>query len=132
MTIAIMLGLLIAPFLILTGLERVLPRAAIVAPLRGRIGLALVFLFTATGHFIRTEPMVEMLPPLVPARMTIVQVTGALEFAAALGLLVSRPAVVRMTGICLIISWWQFSRTMSRPRSPGPASGATAWARGFC
>ena len=31
--------------------------------LRGRIGVALVFGFTALGHFVRTAEMTPMLPP---------------------------------------------------------------------
>jgi hypothetical protein len=31
-------------------------------PLRGRIGIALVFVFTAIGHFVKTSEMTQMLP----------------------------------------------------------------------
>ena len=103
MTIAIMLGLLVAPYLISTSLGRIWPPAEVAVQLRGRIGLALVFLFTAIGHFVRTGPMVQMLPPSVPARTAIVYFTGGLELAAAVGLLVPWPRVVRLTGIGLIV-----------------------------
>ena len=102
MTIAIMLGLLLTPYLILTGLARIRPQAAIPVQLRGRIGLASVFLFTAMGHFVRTEPMAQMLPPWMPGRTAVVYSTGVLEIAGAIGLLVPWPAIVRLTGICLI------------------------------
>lgn len=48
------------------------------------IGLGLLFLFTASGHFLQTEAMAQMLPPWVPARETLVYLTGVLEFAIAL------------------------------------------------
>jgi uncharacterized membrane protein len=60
------------------------------------IGLGLLFLFTAIGHFVQTEPMAQMLPPWVPQRILLVHLTGILEFAIALGFLV--PKFRRFTG----------------------------------
>ena len=54
----------------------------------GAIGLALLFLFTGSGHFLQTEPMAEMLPPWIPARVALVYATGVLEFALAIGFLI--------------------------------------------
>lgn len=52
--------------------------------------LALLFLFTASGHFMMADAMVQMLPPWVPARLPLVWATGVLEIAIAIGLLVPR------------------------------------------
>ena len=51
----------------------------------GRVGICLVFLFTAVGHFFKTEEMVPMLPPFVPARRALIYLSGAVEvlFAVA-------------------------------------------------
>lgn len=49
-------------------------------------GLGLVFLFTASGHFVQTESMTQMLPPWVPARRLLVYATGVVEIAIALAL----------------------------------------------
>lgn len=68
---------------------------------RGRISLALLFLFTSLGHFATTREMAEMLPPWVPNRVAIVYVTGVLEMAGAVGLLI--PRFSRAAGICLLI-----------------------------
>jgi uncharacterized membrane protein len=68
---------------------------------RGRVSLALVFVFTGLGHFIQSEPMARMLPPWVPARTGIICLTGLLEWAGAVGLLVPRAA--RAAGICLLL-----------------------------
>jgi uncharacterized membrane protein len=68
----IMLALMIGPYLVTRS------RSA------GAIGLGLLFVFTGSGHFLQTEPMVQMLPPWVPARLTLVQLTGVLEFVIAL------------------------------------------------
>jgi len=46
-------------------------------------GVGLLFLFTASGHFVQTAAMVEMLPPWVPAREALVIATGLLEIAIA-------------------------------------------------
>jgi len=76
MVIAVMLGLLIGPYLILTAVTRVWGTIRIEPHLRGRISLAIVFVFTGHGHFIMTEPMAQMLPPWVPMRMPIIYITG--------------------------------------------------------
>lgn len=44
--------------------------------------------------------MVQMIPPFVPARETIVYLTGVLEIAGAIGLLI--PQLQRITGYALI------------------------------
>ncbi len=67
---------------------------------RGRISLALLFLFTGLGHFVNPEPMAAMLPSWVPARVPIIYLTGVLEWAGAIGLLVRRYS--RAAGICLL------------------------------
>ena len=100
MVIAVMLGLLIGPYLILTAVTHVWGTIRIEPHLRGRISLAIVFVFTGLGHFIMTEPLAQMLPPWVPMRMPIIYITGVVELAAAACLLV--PRLCRLTGIYLI------------------------------
>lgn len=56
-------------------------------------GVGLLFLFTASGHFIQTGPMVQMLPSWVPARELLVYATGVLEIAIALALFSDRSRV---------------------------------------
>jgi uncharacterized membrane protein len=53
-------------------------------------GLGLLFLFTASGHFVQTGPMVQMLPGWVPAREALVYATGVLEIAIGLALFFPR------------------------------------------
>jgi uncharacterized membrane protein len=94
--------ILIALIAILTGAYGVL---AVVAPQmddkrRGRISVALLFVFTGLGHFVNPEPMAAMLPPWVPARVPMIYATGLLEWAGAVGLLVPRYA--RAAGLCLL------------------------------
>lgn len=101
MIVLLMLGILVVPYLLLTAAGAVWPDLAVEPQLRGRIGLSLLFLFTASGHFARTRPMSEMLPAWVPGRVAIVYGTGVLEIAGAIGLLV--PSTSRAAGICLLI-----------------------------
>lgn len=98
--ILFMLGLLFGIYLILTAAVALSPRLATPLDLRGRIALAAVIAFAASGHFVQTEPMSQMLPPWVPMRVPIIWGTGVLELAIAAALLVSRLA--RPTGIFLI------------------------------
>jgi uncharacterized membrane protein len=99
--IALILGLLFGTYIVLT-IAGLLPgRLQLSSSLRGRIALSLVFLVTGFSHFFQTEAMTAMLPPSVPGRVAIIYVTGILELAAAVGLLL--PGLYRAAGICLIL-----------------------------
>ena len=67
-----------------------------------RTGLAAMLLFTATAHFtpIRHD-LVKMIPPVFPAPMMLVYLTGMLEIVGAVGILIRRfrPAA----GVCLVL-----------------------------
>jgi len=77
------------------------------------IGLGILFIFTGIGHFIQAEPMAQMLPPWVPQRTLLVYLTGALEFAIAVGFLV--PKSTRFTGWLRSQCWYcSFQRTSTR------------------
>jgi uncharacterized membrane protein len=66
----------------------------------GVIGLVLVFLLTASAHFLMPQALAAMLPPFVPARLPIVYLTGVLEIALALG--IALPATRRLAGLAAI------------------------------
>jgi uncharacterized membrane protein len=53
-------------------------------------GLGMLFLFTASGHFLQAGGMVQMLPAWVPARLELVHATGVLEIAIALAVFTRR------------------------------------------
>ena len=66
-----------------------------------RVGLAVMFLFTAVAHFNRMRPdMVEMVPPSVPNPELMVTITGICEILGAIGLLI--PRTRRVAAIALI------------------------------
>jgi uncharacterized membrane protein len=68
--------------LVQLGLKR--ERSAAAAPL----GMALLFLFSASGHFLLTDAMAQMLPSAFPWRIMLIYVTGAVELAVAFAFLV--------------------------------------------
>lgn len=52
-------------------------------------GLAVMFLFTSIAHFNRLRhDLARMIPPLFPAPLAIVYVTGILEILGAIGLMI--------------------------------------------
>ena len=81
--------------------ERLWGRGRLTPNLRGRVALALLFAFTGLGHFVRTGPMAEMLPSWVPARHALIILTGVLEWAGAVGVLL--PGTVRAAGTSLFL-----------------------------
>ncbi len=86
MTIIVLLVLMMGPYATARFLLAVLHVR--LDPARAAVfGLALLFAFTGVGHFVQTEPMVQMLPPWVPTRTLLVYATGFLEFAIAAGFL---------------------------------------------
>jgi len=92
--IAIILTLLLLPYWTLMPTN-------ISEGLRGRIGVSLVFAFTAIGHFVKTSEMIQMLPSWMPMRIPLIYVTGIFELLAATAILI--PSASRHAGIALCI-----------------------------
>jgi uncharacterized membrane protein len=66
-----------------------------------RVGLAIMFLFTATAHFTpMRKDLARMVPPALPRPELLVAVTGVLEVAGAVGLLI--PSTATLSAYCLI------------------------------
>ncbi|MFC9975065.1 DoxX family membrane protein [Spirillospora sp. NPDC127200] len=68
-----------------------------------RVGVAVMFLLTTFAHFfpkLRAD-LVEMVPPNLPHPGLLVTITGVLEFAGAVGMLI--PATARWAAGCLIV-----------------------------
>lgn len=78
-----------------------------VAPLRDwaastRVGLAVMFCFTAAAHFNSMRPdLIAMVPPAVPNPELVVSLTGVCEVLGAIGLLV--PRTRRIAALALIV-----------------------------
>ena len=56
--------------------------------LSGRIAMSVMLLFTAVGHFAFTKGMSMMIPDFVPSRIAVIYITGVIEIAAAIALLI--------------------------------------------
>ncbi len=56
--------------------------------LAGNMGMAVMLVFTAIGHFVFKEGMAKMLPGKVPFRQTIILATGFLEMLLGIGLVI--------------------------------------------
>ena len=100
MILLALLGILIGSYALLTTVAWVRGVGRPDNQLRGRASLALLFLFTGLGHFVQTDAMAQMLPTWVPMRVTVIYVTGLLEWAGAIGLLL--PGFSRVAGLCLV------------------------------
>lgn len=67
-----------------------------------RVGLAVMFLFTAAAHFNRMrDDLIAMVPPALPYPEHLVTFTGVCEILGAIGILI--PRVRRWAGIGLIL-----------------------------
>lgn len=67
----------------------------------GRYALVILFLFTAASHFTSMKhDFVAMIPEPLPRGLWVVYLTGVLEIAGAIGLLI--PQFRRVAAICLI------------------------------
>lgn len=68
-----------------------------------RFALAIMFLFTATTHYLpATRPdLVRMVPPMLPFPEHLVTLTGILELAGAIGLLI--PRTTSLAAYCLAV-----------------------------
>ena len=92
--------------IVVTGLARVAGLLG-VASLRdwaacARVGLAVMFVFTAVAHFNNMRPdMIAMVPPWVPNAALAVTLTGIAEILGAIGLLV--PRTRRIAAVALIL-----------------------------
>lgn len=67
----------------------------------GNVGMSVMLLFTALGHFMFSKGMAQMLPPFVPYRVPLVWITGVIEVAAAIGLMI--PSFRHLTALWLIL-----------------------------
>jgi uncharacterized membrane protein len=101
MQLVFLLLLLVVPYLLLTLAGQWMAGFSMAPTTRARVGLSLFFIFTALGHFIRTEEMSAMLPPVVHYRTEIIYLTGVLELLGAVGVWI--PRLMRAAGLCLIL-----------------------------
>lgn len=69
--------------------------------LSARIAMAIMLVFTAIGHFVFTKGMAMMIPDFIPAKESLVYLTGLYEILLAVGLLI--PQFKTLSGWALIL-----------------------------
>ena len=69
--------------------------------LAGVIAMSVMLVFISIGHFVYTKGMLMMIPGFIPFRKELVYITGIIEVAAAVGLLI--PGLRIMTAWFLIV-----------------------------
>jgi uncharacterized membrane protein len=73
-------------------------------PVALRGGLAAMFTLTGVAHFVgMREELIAMVPPFLPAPELLVTITGLLELAGAVGLLIPRTAAWAAGGLTLML-----------------------------
>jgi len=94
-----------------------------------RWSLAIMFLFTAVAHFTRTRAdLIRMVPPSLPRPGLLVTITGLLEFAGAIGLMI--PALAAPSAyalILLLIAMFPANLRAARERLPVAGRIAMPW-----
>lgn len=70
-------------------------------PFLARIAMSCMLVFTGIAHFFMAKGMMQMLPESVPFRLEMVYLTGVLEIAGAIGLLIK--SLAKLSGWCLIL-----------------------------
>ena len=98
----VVLAILLASWLLLRGAGAVGVRELASWRDSGRWALALMLIFTASAHFTSTRhDLVKMVPDWVPYQDGVIFLTGILEIAGAIGILL--PHTRRVAGICLCL-----------------------------
>ena len=73
-------------------------------PVALRGGLAAMFVLTGVAHFVgMRDELIAMVPSFLPAPEIIVTITGLLELAGAVGLLIPRTAALAAGGLTLLL-----------------------------
>jgi len=110
----------------LAGLAGLLPAAGTLIDAL-RFALAVMFGFTALSHFLpRTRSdLIRMVPPVFPAPGLLVSLTGVLELAGAIGLLL--PPLARLAALALtVLLVALFPANIHAARSGLPVAGRPA------
>jgi uncharacterized membrane protein len=64
---------------------------------------ALIFAGSGTMHFLKPDAFVQIVPPLLPAKGTLVAISGAAELAGAIGLLIPQTRVAACYGLIALL-----------------------------
>ena len=93
--------LLVASFLTLALLNRLLNKGRLSISFMGRTAMAFMLIATGIAHFTKTPEMVDMLPEFIPYKETVVYATGFFELLLAFSLLPKKSS--KLASILLIV-----------------------------
>lgn len=96
-----LLFIVVGTYGVLTLLNATVQSVYLSQSLRGRLSLAIFFIFTGTSHFLMPAEMAQMLPSFIPLRVEIIYLTGILEILGAIGVLI--PGLERLSSVALIL-----------------------------
>lgn len=94
------LFVLLGAFLISLLILKVIKKKWMLA-LAGRMAMSIMLVFTGVAHFIYPEGMVLMLPDFIPFKTEMIYLTGVVEIAGAIGLLI--PKIQKLSSWLLIV-----------------------------
>ncbi len=90
------------------------------------VGMSAMFLMTSVAHFVNPlrADMIAIVPPRLPAPALLVSITGVLELAGAVGLLL--PATRTAAAVCLLLLMLaMFPANIYAARMPDPPKSMT-------
>lgn len=68
-----------------------------------RMATGLAFVFTGVSHFIVTEKFMEMMPPVFPAPLFLIYLSGIFEILGGIGLMISKTKFWAGIGLILLL-----------------------------
>jgi uncharacterized membrane protein len=96
----------------------------------GRIILALLFILSGSLHFIAPQLYIRIVPPYLPAHLTIVYISGVAEILGGIGLLVPTVRHAAAWGlVALLIAILPANIYMATAHLPAPGMMGQSWAQ---
>ena len=96
----------------------------------GRILFAAIFLISGTLHFIASRVYVRIMPPMLPAPLALVYISGAAEILGGLGLLIPTTRQAAAWGlVALLIAVLPANIHMAMAQIPAPGVMGQSWAQ---
>ncbi len=68
-----------------------------------RIGTGLTFIFAGVSHFIIPETFMKLMPPIIPAPLLMVYISGVFEILGGIGLIISKTKRAASYGLILLL-----------------------------
>ena len=94
----------------------------------GRVVLALIFVVAGTLHFVIPEAYLRIMPPLLPAHLLLIDISGVAEILGGIGLLV--PSTRRLAAwglVALLIAVWPANIYTAASHLPLPGLAGQSW-----